>query len=467
MDWSQKRKIFYALAMAGAIVLIAAYPLYQVIHRAPTCSDQKQNGTETGVDCGGSCARACLNEIKPIKVVWAKAFQVTPGVYDLAAYIENENPASGIKILRYTIRAKDTAGNVLAEHSGMTELPPGSAILLFQNGAMFTEMADRVEVEFNKDDLALWVRAKAVPLTLTTKNQILKNPDTVPRLDATLVNNDLVNDMPAITVGAIIYDAMRHPVAVSHTYTTPAPRSSEQDIFFTWPSRFTKNPRGGMCPVPVDTMLVFDRSGSMDVGRRAPPEPLTTAKNAANAYVDAAEFADKLGVVSFATAPSLPIDYELSLDHAGVRAAVAAINIAKDTTQNTNLGDALKVATDELGSVRHTPDAKQVIVALTDGVANRPLDPTSSNHSTYAEDYAVRMAQTAKSSGIEMYVVGLGKALNETFLRDRIASDPAHYFNAPTAEALQSVYQKIAQGVCKPEGFITEIVMTPRAVFAN
>lgn len=467
MEWSQKRKILYALALALVVILLAAYPVYRITNPVPSCFDGRQNGTEAGVDCGGSCNLYCSSQVKDIRIVWAKAFLVVPGRYDLGAYVENPNTSAGIKNARYTLRMLDSTGAVLAEGKGSVEIPPASTFLLFAGNVSATGTPDKVEVEFDPDDMAHWVKAEAVPSVLMTKNQSLKNTDTKPRFDATLLNTDLVNDAGYASLGAVIYDAARHPFAISRTYIDGVPKGGTQDIFFTWPERFTKHSKGGICTTPVDTMLVFDRSGSMDTGRKNPPEPLTTAKNAATAYVDAADIIDRVGLVSFATDPSNPLDHELSSDHNAVRQAVENIAIEKGSLQHTDLGDALKSAFAELESVRHVKDAKRVIVALTDGVANRPLDPVNSKNMTHAETYATEQALAARTAGVEVYAIGLGKNLNEAFLRDRIATDPAHYFNAPTAADLQGIYKKISESVCKEENFITEIVITPKAIFTE
>lgn len=467
MEWSQKRKILYALIFAGTVILLASYPVYQLVHQAPTCFDKKQNGTETGVDCGGGCALACIADIKPPHAVWAKAFPTSGQTYDIGAYVENTNTNAGVKSARYTLRVLDGAGNALIEKKGTTEFAPASRVLLFETGVTLSGVPDRVEVSFDSSDLMQWTQAITAPSSVVTKNQNLKNTDTKPRFDAVLVNTDSVNEVTNLTLSAIIYDALRHPVAVSKTFVDSIPKAGEQDIFFTWPSRFTKNPHGGMCATPVDTMLVFDRSGSMDAGYKNPPEPLTMAKNAAVAYVDSANTVDKVGLVSFANTASSPIDHELSIDHNAVTISLSAMVIDKVGLQNTNLGAALKAAHAELQSARHTLSAKRVIVALTDGDANRPLNPVNQKDGGYAKEYAAGIAADARKSGVGVYAIGLGKNVNETFLRDSIGGDSAHYFSAPTAESLQAIYKTISETVCPAENFITEIVVTPRAIFAE
>ncbi len=465
MEWSKKRRILYSLGIAGFIILISAYPIYKFMNPTPTCFDVKQNGTEVGVDCGGSCNLYCSSQIQSLRIIWSKAIQITSGHYDLGAYVENPNPSAGIKNARYVMRVLGSTGEVLAQGEGVIEIPPASTALLFIGNVPVTGTPEKVEVEFNSEDTARWLKASPKPAVLTIKNQTLKNVDTKPRLDAVLLNNDLVEDSGYVALSAIIYDAVRRPFAISSTFTDNVPKGGEKDIFFTWPNRFTKNNKGSICTTPVDTILVFDRSGSMNIGNKNPPEPLTTAKNAVNTYVDSADLADKVGIVSFATTPSNPIDHELSLDHDAVRNAMGVIAIEKGSLQHTNLGDALKSAIAELQSIRHTKDAKKVIVAFTDGIANKPSDPVNAKNISYPEDYAAEASTIARMSGVEIYTIGLGLGINEKFLRDRIATDPEHSFIAPTASDLQQVYKKISESVCKGENFITEVIITPHAVF--
>jgi len=461
MEWSKKRKIIYGISISLALVILASLLTYFLLYKAPSCSDNKQNGNETGVDCGGECARFCAPDVKELNVVWAKAFSLTAGRYSVAAYVENPNTNAGIKNVRYTVRVFDDSGKLLLNKDEVRdEIAPGSAFLLFEGNFDFATAPTSVEVDWNKDDMARWEKASlAKSSILMTKNETLTKTDTKPRFDATLLNTDLVNDTGRVLLGAIIYDSARNPIAVSTTYVDNVPKGGEQDIFFTWPSRFTTRDKGGLCITPVDTMLVFDRSGSM-------AQALSSAKKAANAYIDASQPADKIGLVSFADTASNPVDLELSIDHNTAKNAVGNISIQKDSLQYTNLGDALKQALGEL-SIRAGKNAKHVIVALTDGVSNRPIDPKNPSNTNYGNEYANTEADAVKAAKGEIYVIGLGSGVNKSFLRDHIATNASHYFSAPTASDLQGVYKKISESVCKDENFITEIVITPKAIFTN
>lgn len=257
MEWSQKRKIFYALGFASIIVLLAAYPTYKLLYKAPTCFDTRQNGTETGVDCGGGCALRCAIDVKPPRAVWAKAFPIDGTVYDIGAYVENVNTSAGLKNARYTIRVLDSSGAVLAEKKDTTDLAPASAVLLFETGVTFSGTPNSVEVSFDSSDLTKWLKATKAPSPVVTKNQNLKNVDTKPRFDAVMVNTDPVNEVTNLALGAIIYDQQRHPVAVSKTYVDRIPKGGEQNIFFTWPRRFSETPDNFITEIIVTPRAIF------------------------------------------------------------------------------------------------------------------------------------------------------------------------------------------------------------------
>ena len=63
ITWAFKRQIFYILILILFFSVCGFLILYPRLNKAPICTDGIQNGTETGIDCGGSCANACLAEV--------------------------------------------------------------------------------------------------------------------------------------------------------------------------------------------------------------------------------------------------------------------------------------------------------------------------------------------------------------------------------------------------------------------
>ena len=259
MEWSTTRRLLYGILILLTVGLLSVYPIYFFTHKEPTCFDAKQNGNEVGVDCGGVCALYCPVQIEQLKVVWAKAFPVTAGRYDVGAYVENSNRTAGIKSLRYTLRVVDREGKELGIREGATEIAPGATALLFEGDVAFEKEPGEVKVEFNTEDLAWWLKAKAGPADVVIKNQSLKNTSQKPRFDAVLLNTDLVNDAAPLIVGAIVYDLNRQPVAISRTFAEGIPKGGSQNIFFTWPNAFTGGVEGSfLTDIIITPKAIFE-----------------------------------------------------------------------------------------------------------------------------------------------------------------------------------------------------------------
>jgi len=453
ISWSRKRQIIYFLSVVGFLILISAYPLFSLLYEPPTCIDGKQNQDELGVDCGGSCDLLCNFQVTELSVLWSDAFHVEGDVYDLVAFIENKNPDAGITYLYYTIKAYDRFGEVSLERKGVTYANALEEFVLFEPDAKFPEKPARVDVEFNE---LKWQRTIPNREQVTVKDKRLIDHDISPKLIATLENNspDVKRDIEAI---ALVYDELGKVVAVSSTYLNTLGKNTKEEVFFTWPNPISVKGKIGVCTAPVDAMLIIDRSGSMDDDNVNPPQPLTDAKNAAEIFVDNMRPNDQVGVVSFATFASIPIDQELSLDHVMVKRSIDRIAIHEKGTQHTNLGDAIEKAAKELISSRGRSDTRKAIVLLTDGIASRPVNPEDANDEEYPERYAKERALAAREKNILLYVIGLGESVNGEFLRDQIAYNKDKYYQALTSGELDGIYNEIAQVVCAEEIFTTEI----------
>src|ERR1035437_3477389 len=110
--WSAKRRMLYGGGFVLVLAIIASLLFFRFVYRAPSCSDGIQNGSEAGVDCGGSCTTLCSNQTVAPIVYWAKAFNVLGDVYNVAAYVENPNTSSGNPQANYDFKIYD-ANNIM------------------------------------------------------------------------------------------------------------------------------------------------------------------------------------------------------------------------------------------------------------------------------------------------------------------------------------------------------------------
>jgi Mg-chelatase subunit ChlD len=407
--------------------------------------DGKKNQDELGVDCGGVCVRQCAELLAPIKILWAKAFESRPGVYYAVAMVENPNLDSVARNVAYTIRLLDASGVLIAERSGKTYVLPKESFPIFEGNIITGEtQPSRVEVVFDRN--ISWDRRSPEPSVFKITDRQLTSADTRPRLTAT-IHNDGATTYRDISVSAIISDKTGSPVGASKTLIDVLTPGEAKAFALTWSQPFAYTADAEVCTQPVDVILALDRSGSMASDAKDPPQPLTLAKQAAADFVSRMTVQDQVGYVSFATEASSPIDQELSSDRERVRDAILRTTIRTNGVQYTNIGDALAKAYAEFQTQRRNPDAKGVLILLTDGAPTYPKDP---NNPKFPEQYARQVADTLKRSGVEIYTIGLGDEINQDLLLD-LASSPQQYYSAATGADLSQIYRTIASAVCKKD----------------
>ena len=214
--------------------------------------------------------------------------------------------------------------------------------------------------------------------------------------------------------------------AVQHRNNETFVCSGERPSVTPGPSTtITLTPTPPLACTNADVMLVLDRSGSIDS-----PE-LTTLKTAAKDFVDSLALAtagNHAGKSSFATTGNL--NHQLTDDPVSLKAAIDAMS----SGGFTNLKEGIDLANGELASVRDRNDATSPdkMVIITDGNPNRPL-PSST-----ADDVALASATAAKGAGVEIFVVGIGSDVNQSYL-ESVASGADHYYEASDYSGLQTV----------------------------
>ena len=441
--WAMKRQAIYGLFFLTIVVLFIVYIYIKFFYSTPTCFDNIQGPDEAGVDCGGACTRICPFEVLQPSVEWARSFRVTTGVYNAVAYVENLNRKAATAELRYTFSLYDDAG-LIVERSGTTILPPNSVYPIFE-GRIETggRIPTKTFLELEEPDL--WQPAESGSEQFVMVDRELVDADDKPRLNA-VVRNDGLTEARQVEVIATIFDTNRTALASSRTFIDNfGPRSDEQ-VVFTWPEPIAKTIKS--CEIPTDVVLAIDLSGSMNNDGDNPPEPLTSVKNAASAFIGRLGSDDMVGVVTFATEATTTIN--LSADKAKAALIVSELVIdPEEESGSTNTGMAIGLAGFEVTSERHNPDARKVVVLLTDGLATAPDENP--------EEYALDVATQVNRFGIELYTIGLGEQVNMDFVR-QIATEPSYAYQALTTEDLDRIYQTITSALCEEGAAVIDII---------
>jgi hypothetical protein len=253
MTWALQRQILLVIFFLLIIFGLGYWVSYPYFHRPPTCMDNKQNGTETGVDCGGICTRACIQQVDPVSILWARAFRVVPGRYNAVAYLENHNKNDAIEKINYRFRFADADNIYIGKREGSTIVPPEGKFAVFEP-AIDVGNSIPVFTTFEFTSAPQWVQVppyKVSQLKVFANNINLQNADTSPLLSATITNNSLYY-IPNINVIAILYDKVGNAVSASRTYIDSLRASQSAPVTFTWPEPF------GSQVVAKEIIPIFD-----------------------------------------------------------------------------------------------------------------------------------------------------------------------------------------------------------------
>ena len=456
MSWASRRRSTYLLLVIVTITVIVVPIIYFVVNKPPTCSDGKQNGTESGVDCGGICNKLCLEETLNTVLIWSRSFKVADGIYNAVAYVENPNSNASIPKISYSFKLFDDNNFIITERKGSTFIAPNGISPIFEGGIRTGEKIP-AKTFFEFTETPEWFKTGLVEEPLTISNTVLSNEDSAPRIN-TVISNDSISDEYNIEVVAVIFDVRDNAIAVSSTYVDLLPSRTSKSVVFTWPTRLDKKLEA--CTAPVDVVLLLDTSGSMNDDSSDPPQPITDAKKAAQDFVLRLTDLDRSGLVTFATNSNLK--QKFTSQHDVTKSTIASIEILpEEETGSTNIGDGIKDAIEELKlentslTERQASKLRKVIVLLTDGKANVPVDPGGEIH-------ALEQANVAKGNNIDIYTIGLGGKINSTFLK-KVASknedsNIEQFYKATDSGELTHIYSQISEAICERGPAVIEIL---------
>lgn len=442
-SWALRRQLQYGVGFLTFWLLVFTGVYYQYIYAGPTCFDGEQNGEERGIDCGGACALICSFDVLSPEVRWTQSFKVRDGQYNVVSYVENPNITAATPEVRYTVSLYDADG-LITELSGATPLPPDSVYPIFVGPI---QTGDRIPTNsFLELAPALtWYPADTGRDQFSIREQRLSGEDTRPRLDAKVTNNAFT-EAQNVELVATIFDANGNALTSSRTFVEYFPAQSEVAVVFTWPEPIAKTIRS--CTVPTDVMLAIDLSGSMNNDQAEPPEPITSVLAAAEAFVGRLREQDQVAVTTFASSASL--DEIFTSDTEAVADTIASLVIdPEEETGSTNTGAAIVSASEEFFSERPNPAARRVMVMLTDGLATAPDDEP--------EMFALEQAAILKSTGVEVYTIGLGNEVNMDFVR-ALATDPSYAYQALSRADIDQIYRTITGALCEDGAAVIDII---------
>jgi len=231
--WSSHRKLTYGFFVIVGVILIIGLPAFLLLYKAPTCNDGKQNQGEQGIDCGGPCVKLCPSAFLPPEVIWTKSEPVAPCLYNIAAYVVNNNLDGAAYGVPYEIQLFGGDGVLITTKDGVTTIPPHRNTLIFQ-GSVFTNK--RIPT---KTIIALgspqWVKQTDELGDLVIADKKYSENQNSSSLQVTLQNN-AVTSYKNLSVYVVLYDANGNAIDFSKTIIDSVPANGGTVVApFTWP----------------------------------------------------------------------------------------------------------------------------------------------------------------------------------------------------------------------------------------
>ncbi|MDB5266882.1 MAG: hypothetical protein JWN89_697 [Parcubacteria group bacterium] len=238
-SWSARRRRVIFLLTLLCLVILVGVPLFFFFHKAPTCSDNTQNGDETGIDCGGSCRLLCKAETLPILMKGdARVLRIATSTYEVVGSFQNPNIGAKVVRAQYVFKLYGIGSVPIKTIEGSTFVAKGKDFAVFEGPFELTETPVRATFEWVSGSL-VWEKDPSIIPELTIKEGILSN-GSEPRLDAEVANPTLER-IANIELTALLFDANGNIIAASKTLVENLEPGESAPLLFTWPRSFTSS----------------------------------------------------------------------------------------------------------------------------------------------------------------------------------------------------------------------------------
>lgn len=213
--------------------MIVGVPSFYLFYKPPTCTDGMMNGSERGVDCGGSCTRLCASGFITPQVAWTRFEEVAPGLYNVAAYVVNQNTDGEAMNVPYHIALYDNKGILITDFPGTMTLPPHRNTLAFK-GALSVGKRVPAKALFEFTGIPEWHKRTDPLSKISVTNKEYIEDVNFGSLTVTLKNNDVL-PIGRTTVFSILYDETGNALGFSRTIIDGIGPKSTAVAPFTWP----------------------------------------------------------------------------------------------------------------------------------------------------------------------------------------------------------------------------------------
>ncbi len=231
------KQAIYGIAYLVVFIGIIAGVYFAFIRQAPSCFDGIQNEGETGVDCGGPCAKVCTPaSTEGLVADNVSIFIPGPERYTFLAQIENHNTGFAADYFDYSFDLYDASGTLLQSFPDHSFIYAGEVKYLLLANVAETTTADHAVLTTANPD---WVTASAMGLAPRFGNPLPVTGSIISSSTITVtgrITNGEVASFTHVLVIAVFYDAAGKPAGASQTVIDTIAPNQTVDFSVMYPA---------------------------------------------------------------------------------------------------------------------------------------------------------------------------------------------------------------------------------------
>ncbi|GIW65698.1 MAG: hypothetical protein KatS3mg094_217 [Candidatus Parcubacteria bacterium] len=209
MNRRLKKQIIYAIIILSLMTILVV-GLWFIFRPAPSCFDNKKNGQEEGIDCGGPCLPCEIVNLN-LRVEKPRTIIYPDNTLDIITIIKNPSDKYGLRKFNYKFILKGD-NNIKAELSGESFIMPLQTKYLTAVNIKkpdFNIISADIEINFDKKD---WLIIDQNETKIEMLNYEIKDN----KLLAEIINNDTIpyNDLE---INFLVYDILGNIIGVLKT----------------------------------------------------------------------------------------------------------------------------------------------------------------------------------------------------------------------------------------------------------
>lgn len=234
-NWSRNRKRIIFLIIFLTLLVLVVLPAVALFYKTPDCFDGKQNGTEVGIDCGGSCALICRDESLPIIMKGdARVFRVASSTYGVVAIFENPNIDAEVYSAEYSIKLFNSSSIVpLKVIEGRTFVPKSGTFSIFDGPFILSEAPTKSLFEWKNGSLVWQKDIMPVPEVVISEKELTEEGG-LPRLNMVISNLSLER-VSHIELTALLSSEDGNIISASKTLVDVILPGQSVPAVITWP----------------------------------------------------------------------------------------------------------------------------------------------------------------------------------------------------------------------------------------